>query len=188
MNGSKVFVFFTIYFNVFLAVVDRLCQIIYYGLTDFNNSTIKGSALSFILIYPGANILMIILYLISHKDYGITVRKKIKYFFIYILSAEACYSIGAFKVLKNQFTYPIASEIIVIKKVLNTMHLVFVSITQLLIVTVYSSSVGEFQTIDILSLIFSSLFITWSGIYFVLCTVKENDYEAELSDVLNGET
>src|SRR5688572_30781396 len=103
-NPINYLVYFTIYFNVFLASGDRICQIIYYGLTKFLTNSVNGTTLAFILIYPAANIIMIILYLLSQNDFNYTVGTKIKYFFYYLLSVESCYSLGAYTSLKNKYS------------------------------------------------------------------------------------
>lgn len=181
---NKFFVFFTIYLNLFLCIADRACQIYYYVTTNFSNETIKGTCLSFILIKPGANVVMMILYLIALNDIGIGVRTKIKYFFLYVLSAEFCYSIGVHQSFKSKFSQ-YADNVIVTKKVINMMHIMFISMPQILIITVHSSSKGFFLPIDIANLCTSCLFITWSLIYYVLCNFKESEYEAELEMIVN---
>jgi hypothetical protein len=185
-DSGKFFVFFTIYLNVVLAAADKISQIVYYWLTDkiFIYPEIRNTCLAFILIKPCANILMITMYLISHNDNNITVRTKIKYFFLYVISAEFCYSIGAHKTFKSKYSQ-YADNILITKKVLNMMHIMFVSLAQILIISIHSSALQNFQTIDIVSLCFSCLFITWSIIYYFLCGAKESDYEAELELVVN---
>lgn len=181
---NKITIFFCIYFNMFLALGDRITQILYYCLTNFLNDTIKSTCLAFILISPISNILMITIYLLSHKDFNIGIRTKIKYFFYYILSVECGFSLGVHSSFKSKFSQ-YAENIIVTMKVINAMHILFVSIPQILIITVHSSSLGVFASIDIICLIFSSGFIFWSIIYYVLCNIKEADFEVELEEIVN---
>ena len=183
-NYTKILIFFCIYFNLFLALGDRVSQIVYYGLTNFINTTTKGTCLAFILIYPLANIIMITLYLLTQSDLNITVGTKIKYFFYYVLSAEVCFSIGVHKSFRSKFSR-YSDSIIVTKKVINAMHIIFISLPQILIITVHSSSIGAFCTIDVISLVFSCAFIMWSTMYYIMCNVKEADFVVELEDIVN---
>jgi hypothetical protein len=181
---NKILIFFCISFNIILALGDRIIQIVYFSLTKFLNQTVSSTCLAFILITPLANILMMSLYLLSHNDFNIGVRTKIKYFFYYVLSAEACFSLGVHSSFKSKFSQ-YSDNIIVTKKVINAMHILFISLPQILIITVHSSSLGTFAPIDIASLFFSCGFIMWSIVYYVLCNVKETDFELELEELVN---
>jgi hypothetical protein len=127
---------------------------------------------------------MMIIYLLTHREKEITPKIKIKYFFQYVLSAEICYSIGVHQTFRSKFS-KYADNIMITLKVINAMHLIFVSLPQMLIITVHSSSVGEFKAIDIISLIFSCLFIFWSIGYYFICLKLDSDMETELDEIVN---
>ncbi len=169
--------------NSIISAGDRACQIIYFGMTNFINDSIKRTALSFVIIKTLAHMIMMAIYLITYngkKEFPAST--KVKFFFMYVFSAEINYSIGAHKTFDSEWDD--ADNIIVTKKVLNAIHFMFVSIPQLLIVSIHSSSIGKFAPIDIASLTFSSLFIVWSVIYYILCIRKEDDWYTELQNLV----
>ena len=178
-DSMKTLVFFFVYFNVFLSVADRVTQIVYFSITKFINQTVSNTLLAFIVIYPSVNILMMTLYLLSQNDYGMSVKRKIKFFFMYLFYSEFGFSVGVHKTFKSKYSID-AENIIITTRVINAMHIIFVSLPQLLIITVHSSSVGEFKAIDIISLTFSCLFFFWSILYYVFCCLKEFEIETEL--------
>ena len=63
-------------------------------------------------------------------------------------------------------------------RVVNALHVMFVAIPQLLIITIHSSANDKFEAIDITSLVFSCVFILWSVGYYFLCITKEDDYDS----------
>ena len=63
-----------------------------------------------------------------------------------------------------------ADNPLVTMKLLNAVHIIFVSIPQIIIISVNSSANDNFKNIDITSLVFSSFFIIWSGVYYLLCS------------------
>jgi hypothetical protein len=66
-------------------------------------------------------------------------------------------------------------------KVLNAVHCMFVSLPQLLIVTVNSSASDKgFSSVGIASLVFSVVFMVWSVGYYFICAKKEDDIESVL--------
>ena len=62
-------------------------------------------------------------------------------------------------------------------KLLNAVHVLFISIPEILIISINSSANDEFKKIDIASLVISAFFIVWSAIYYLLCTKFEVDYD-----------
>jgi hypothetical protein len=178
-NTCKLLIYTSIILNVILAIADRITQFVYCGVTKFIERTVEDTCLAFILIYPIANIIIIILCMLSQNDFQLTIKQRIVHFFYYLISVEACYPMGVQNSTKNRYHLE-ADNILLTKKVINAMHIMFVSIPQLLIVTIHSSSLGVFSAIDVASLIFSSTFIFWSIIYYVLCSVYEDDFFNEL--------
>lgn len=180
---NKYLVYTTIILNSIFAAADRVAQLIYYSITLFNNSTTASTTLAFILIKPIAHFIMITIYLSTYYDFNVTIARKIKFFFIYMLSSEVSLSIGAQYTFKSKYSQ-YAESILITMKVLNTIHLMFTSLPQLLIVTIYSSSIGTFKAIDIAQLCLSSFFILWSIAFYALCLIREEDYEVELEDIV----
>ena len=70
-----------------------------------------------------------------------------------------------------------ADNPIVTMRLINGLHVMFISIPQLLIISINSSAHESFENLDIASLVISSIFIVWSGVYYVLCNIKEADYD-----------
>ena len=160
-----------IYFNCFLCFLDRLFQIVYYGVTDFkNNDSVKQTCLTFVLIKPIVNFSMNILHFLFIQEEMIF-RKKISNFIKYMFSAEVCYSFWVQTVLENKFeAQEISNNFTITNKVLNVLHMMFCSLPQILIVCIYSSYLGRFIWIDIISLLMSTSFIFWSIIYYIMCS------------------
>jgi hypothetical protein len=181
-ESSKGLIYFSIYFNLVLAVGDRVCQIVYYCLTNFINDTVRSTCLAFIIILTASNFIMMTLYLISHKEEGLKASTKIKYFFWYILSAEICFAIGAFKSFKSKYS-GYSDTFVLTAKVLNALHIMFVSLPQLLIIPIHSSSLNKFEIIDIVSLVFCTFFILWSLGYYLICAFKDEEIEAEFEEI-----
>ena len=102
---------------------------------------------------------------------------KIKHFFIYLFSFEILFPIGVHKSFKTKYSDN-ADNIIVTMRVVNALHVMFVAIPQLLIITIHSSANDKFEAIDITSLVFSCVFILWSVGYYFLCITKEDDYDS----------
>jgi hypothetical protein len=180
-NTCKLLIYISIILNVILAVGDRLCQIIYYASTIFLAKTAGDTCLAFILIYPFANIIIVLIHMLSQNDFNKTFSKRIIDFFYYLISVEACYAEGVQNSTKNKYHLE-ADNILLTNKVINAMHLMFVSLPQILIITIHSSSRGWFNPIDIASLFFSSFFFMWSIVYYLLCSIFEDDYLNELAE------
>ncbi len=160
-----------IYFNFVLCFLDRLFQILYYALTDFsNNDSLKQTTLTFVIIKPIVNFSMAfinLLFIQESWDLSIKIKKMI----IYIIAAEFCFSESVQDSIENKFEAQdiTGPKFTITNKVLNILQMMFCSLPQILIVCIYSSYLGKFIWIDILSLFFSVLFIFWSIIYYILC-------------------
>jgi hypothetical protein len=160
-----------IYFNFILCVLDRTLQIIYYCITNFGeHQSLKSTCLTFLLIKPIVNIVMAfinLLFITENWDMSL----KLKKMFFYVISAEFCYPFWVQWSIDNKFEVQeiTGPKFTITNKVLNVLHMMFCSLPQVLIVCVYSSFLGKFIWIDLLSLIFSSFFIFWSIIYYVMC-------------------
>jgi len=165
--------------NCLISLGDRICQIVYFASTTFITESIRNTCLSFIIVKTLSHIVMMIFYLATYNGKKVfDLKTKVKFFFMYVGSAEINYSIGAHKTFDSEWDD--ADNIIVTKKILNAIHFMFVSIPQILIVSIHSAAIGQFTAIDIASLTFSSLFIVWSVIYYLICIHKEDDWYSEL--------
>ena len=180
MDSGKFIIYFCIIINIVFTVLDRLSQLVYYSITTFLDDTVKNTCLAFILVGTCSYFLMMVFYLLSIKDSEIPLKDKIQYFFIFMVSTEVNYSVGVHKTFKSRWAD--ADNILITKKVLNTIHLMFISLPQLLIISIHSSARQRWDAIDIISIFFSTFFIIWSIIYYVICIVREKDFDAEFNE------
>jgi hypothetical protein len=168
-----------------ICIADRLSQIIYLATTNFVSITVRNTCITFLILLPATNIFMVILYMLSNSDRDM--RSKIVNFFKYLLYTEACYAPGANYSIQTKYEenepQNISTYIITTQKVLNVLHIMFISLPQILIVTIHSSSVGKFVGIDIASLFFSSLFIFWSIFYYISCIQLEDVFDEHLTEM-----
>ena len=177
---SNLLVITTLIFNCILGVDDRILQICYYVLTKNDNlflvPTAQHIALTFILLPLALNFIIISSFVFFHHEQGITIISKIKSFFLYLISSEILLPMGIMESFKTKYS-EIADNPLVSMKLLNCFHAMFISIPQLIIISVNSSANDEFKLIDIFSLIFSACFLVWSGVYYILCSKYEVDYD-----------
>jgi len=164
---------FWIYFNFLLCLFDRIFQIVYFVLTDFsNNDSLKQTALTFVIIKPIVNTAMSLInmfFIQEPWDWS----KKIKKAIVYIIAAEFCSPFYVQYSIENKFeASDTGPKFTITNKVLNVLHMMFCSLPQILIICIYSSYLGKFVWIDILSLTLSVIFIIWSIIYYVFCITE----------------
>ena len=182
-EGSKL-VYATIIINSILGVADRVLQIIYYcknkkNIKDENFEDFEKNLLVFIILPSGIHFFMILIYTIFHNEEILTTGKKIKKFFFYLFSSEFLFPMGIQYALKNKFSDEI-DTVLNILKVLNSIHILFVSIPQILGICLFNSFT-KFTTLAIICLILSCLFIVWTFIYYFLCVTKEEFYDNTVS-------
>ena len=81
-NYTIIYVFFAV--NAVLGVASRVCQIVYYCMTDFIDEakTARNTALTFCILPSAVNLFMILIYVIFHSEPMHTAAFKIKNFFI----------------------------------------------------------------------------------------------------------
>ncbi len=175
MEG-KPLVFTTIAINSIIGLTNRILQIVYYCKTTFINDSIGHTTLTFCFLPTGINLFMILVYLIFHNEEMLTPIVKIKHFFIYLFSFEILFPIGVHKSFKTKYSDN-ADNIIVTMRVVNALHVMFVAIPQLLIISIHSSALDKFKGIDIANLFFSCIFIIWSVGYYFICINKEDYYD-----------
>ena len=187
---TSLFILITYYFNCLLGITDRILQICYYAYTRKNNlfeaQTADNLALTFIILPLGLNILLMLIYCLFHHEEKLTIITKIKSFFLYLFSTEFLYPIGVQISFKTKFSEN-ADNPLVTMKLLNSMHVMFISIPQLLIISINSSAHDHFAKIDIASLVISIIFIVWSMVYYFFCIIKEVDYDNYISSIAYSE-
>ena len=178
--GAPLVVIITLYFNCILGVADRVLQICYYCFTkkndNFEAETADQITLTFIILPFALNFLLITIYCLFHHEEQITILTKIKSFFLYLISTEILHPIGVQTSFKTKFSEN-ADNPIVTMKLLNALHVMFISIPQILIISINSSAHEMFSKLDIASLVISACFIVWSVVYYFLCIVMEIEYD-----------
>ena len=184
VTTNKKLVYSTIIINSILGVADRVLQLCFYCLTDFDgkndaSSSVKDVALTFCILPSAINFVMILIYVLFHHEEMLTPAKKLKLFFMYLFSSEAICPIGVQKSFKTKYSDN-TDNAVVTMKVLNALHIMFVSVPDILIIMIYSSSQGKFEGIGIANLVLSVLFIVWSIPYYFICIRYEDDYENEI--------
>ena len=127
-----------------------------------------------------------LIYCLFHHEEKLTIITKIKSFFLYLFSTEFLYPIGVQISFKTKFSEN-ADNPLVTMKLLNSMHVMFISIPQLLIISINSSAHDHFAKIDIASLVISIIFIVWSMVYYFFCIIKEVDYDNYISSIAYSE-
>ena len=195
MDEGSGLVYTTIIINSVLGVVDRIFQIIFYcknkkDVKQLNEgisylgpdsySKFNKILLTFTILPSGIHFLLILLYTIFHNEEMLTVGKKIKKFFLYLFSSEFLFPIGIQYALRNKFSEEI-DTVLNILKVLNLIHIMFISIPQILAICLLTSLNDKFKTLDIICLILSCVFITWTFIYYFICISKEEFYDNSIS-------
>ena len=177
---TSLFIIITYYFNCLLGIADRVLQICYYCFTRKNNAfevpTADKITLTFIILPFGLNFILITIYCLFHHEEQITILTKIKSFFLYLISTELLYPIGVQTSFKTKFSEN-ADNPIVTMKLLNGIHVMLISIPQILIISINSSAHEDFTKLDISSLVISIIFIIWSIVYYFLCAIKEIEYD-----------
>lgn len=184
MNNSKGLIFATMGINMVLGIADRVAQICYVAMTSFLTPTIKKTAITFCVLPTAIHLFMILIYVIFHNEEMHNTRFKIKIFFMYLFSTETLFPIGVHRSFKSKFSDN-SDSIMQTLKIINAVHVMFVSLPQLLIISVHSSALEHFKGIDITSLILSIIFMVYSIGYYFICTTKEDDFENTYEDYVN---
>jgi hypothetical protein len=180
-DKNKVLVYSVLYTNSSIALLERISQITYLATTNFIHETVRNTCIAFLIILLISNILMMTLFSLTNVDNRQTTKQKLGNYFCYILSADICYSVGVQRSLATIFD--IDQSIVVTMKVLNILHVLFISLPQILIVTIHSSAVGYFVGVDIFALFFSSFFILFSIVFLILCIKTDTLFDDYLFDM-----
>ena len=176
----------TLIFNSVIGVAERVIQICYYALTHKNDDFVSDAdkiALTFIFLPLGLHFIIIITFVLFHYEQRITFLTKIKSFFLYLISSELLFPIGVHESFKTKYSKN-ADNPLVTMKILNAIHILFISIPQIIIISVNSSANDKFEKIDIASLTLSAFFLVWSVIYYFLCSIFEIDYDDCITDIV----
>ena len=197
---QKIMVFIVIILNSVIGVTDRVLQLVYYciqikdyksskDLEKFINATniiqshaeenfadVNKVALTFCILPSGIHFVFIIIYLLFHHEEMLTPAKKLKIFFMYLFSSEALNPIGMQKSFKTKYS-EYSDNPVVLTRVMNALHVMFVSIPQLLIVSVFGTTFVELKGLEIACIVMSALFIIWSVIFYLLCVKFDETFE-----------
>ena len=171
-------------FNMFFGISNRILQIIDYIFNrykikshEFQSVDIQQAALAFCFMPTVVSAFMMGLYCIFHYEEKMTTKLKIINFFTYILSIEILFPLGVHKSLKTKYSYNSDNPLYTLRLV-NAVHFMFVALPQLLIVPINGSANDKgLQIIDIISLIFSCVFMIWSVGYYFICIFFNEQYE-----------
>ena len=171
-------------FNMFLGISNRILQIIdyifnYYRIKKhgFQLHDVQQAALAFCLMPTIVSAFMMGLYCIFHYEEKLTAKAKIINFISFILSIEILFPLGTHKSLKTKYSFSSDNPLYTLRLV-NAIHFMFVALPQLLIVPINGSANDQgLQIIDIISLVFSCLFMIWSVGYYFICIVFSEQYE-----------
>ena len=181
---------FILIFNLILGTLNRVLQIVYYCMkryaknqitNGFGVDTIRQASLTFCILPTAVDTFMMGLYLLLHSEEHLTVKLKIKKFFIFLFSMEFLFPLGVHLSLRTKYSYNSDNTLITMRLV-NALHFLFVALPQVLIVPINSSIVDKFEGIDIVSLICSIIFILWSVGYYFICITNQDGYEEMITN------
>ena len=181
-DGSRRLVLGFTITNAIMTIADTSTQILHYFLTTWATEEAKDIALMFLIFRPVTLFLMFFIYTIFHYEKIITCGKKLITFALFLCCMYIGYSPGVHLSFYSKF-YLDSENGIVICKVVNAFTFIFVSLPKLLIIPINSSAHNSWEVIDIIALIISSLFLIWCIIYYVMCGLRDFDFEIELEDM-----
>ena len=182
--------------NMILGVTSRILQIVDYCINVYYveegkryKDDIKTAALTFCILPTTVSAFMMTLYTIFHnekdlidKENNLTTKKKIKNFFLFILSIECLYPIGVHKSLRTKYSDNSDNPIITMR-LINAIHFMLVALPQLLIISINCSAKDhKFHPVDIVSLIFSIIFMIWSVGFYFICVIYYNSFDEYITE------
>ena len=167
--GDEIKLGLFILFNLVLGTLNRILQIVFYCIKRYQTNGFQ------------VDTFMMGLYLLLHSEENLTVKLKIKKFFMFIFSMEFLFPLGVHHSLRTKYSYNSDNAIITMRLV-NALHFLFVALPQILIIPINSSINDKFEGIDFASLIVSIIFIFWSVGYYFLCIMNDASYEDMISD------
>ena len=172
-------------FNLIFGTMNRIIQIIYYCMKRYakNNNkgfgidTIKQASLTFCVLPTCIDAFMMGLYCLLHSEENLTIKLKIKKFFLFIISMEFLFPLGVHLSLRTKYSYN-SDNVLITMRLVNALHFLFVALPQILIVPINASiNDNNFEGIDIASLVCSIAFVFWSVGYYFICIMNEQPYE-----------
>ena len=186
-NNIKQVIFLII--NLLLGTINRILQIIFYCTKKYTNDdnrgfgidTLQQASLTFCILPTAVDAFMIGLYCLLHSEEYLTVKIKIKKFFVFLLSMEFLFPLGVHLSLRTKYSEN-SDNILITMRLVNALHFLFVALPQVLIVPINSSINDNFEAIDLASLICSIIFIFWSVGYYFICIINEAPYEDMISN------
>jgi hypothetical protein len=181
-NDSRCLVLTFVIINSILVTADTTTQIMHYKLTNWSNQSIKDAELMFILLRPILHTTIFLIYIFLHCEPILTISKKLATLPIHIVSVYTGYTPWVHLSFYSKY-YLESENGIVIAKIVNAFAFVFVSLPKLLIIPINSSAIGKWNGIDIVSLIFSILFIIFSIAYYFTCAHYDYDFEIEMEEM-----
>jgi hypothetical protein len=187
-NNIKQVIFLII--NLLLGTINRILQIIFYCTKKYTNDdnrgfgidTLQQASLTFCILPTAVDAFMIGLYCLLHSEEYLTVKIKIKKFFVFLLSMEFLFPLGVHLSLRTKYSEN-SDNILITMRLVNALHFLFVALPQVLIVPINSSiNDNNFDGIDIASLVFSIFFLIWSVGYYFICIMYEETYEGMMTN------
>ena len=100
-------------FNLIFGTMNRIIQIIYYCMKryaknenkGFGVDTIKQASLTFCILPTCIDAFMMGLYCLLHSEENLTIKLKIKKFFLFIISMEFLFPLGVHLSLRTKYSY-----------------------------------------------------------------------------------
>jgi hypothetical protein len=169
--------------NLLLGLTNRVLQLCYYCISNFEVQTVKKAALTFCILPSALNVFMMSLYCILHTEENLTPLDKFKKILLYVISMEFLFPVGVQMSLKSKYSYNADNPLITLRLV-NAVHFMLVALPQILVVSINSSINDKFNGVDIASLVISCFFMVWSVGYYFLCIAYGDFYDEYISDIV----
>lgn len=177
----KIYVNFFIYTFSMISIIERIMQIIHYTNTTFINDKIKDFSLIMILVRPIVFFVGFTIHITILKDNLLSFSDRVINILVFLGSSEINYSIGVQYSLLSKWKdgdVPIYTI-----RILQIFQFLFISLPSLIIIPVHSMALNFFSAIDTLGILFSSLSIGFSIIYFVFSSFKYDIFNDVVTDM-----
>ena len=154
-------------FNALLGITDRVLQFLH-NFKEINNENVSAKFKVFCFIPTMINVFMYLLYIIIHHEKMLTLHKKIIGFIKFVIGSEILYPVGVYQSLLTKYSYYSDNPILILR-LINAMHCMFVSMPQCIIVPINGKIRESLSPLSISSLLFSVIFIFWSLFHYLFC-------------------
>lgn len=182
-DNSKTLVLSFVIINTVLISLDTTTQILHYFFTTWGDSNAKGVALMFLILRPATLGVIFISYLLFHYEFLLTCEKKLITLFLFLVCMYIGYTPGVHLSFYSKF-YLESESGIIICRVVNVFAFIFITLPKVLIIPINANSTESgWNWIDYLALIVSCMYIIWCVAYYIMCNVKEFDFELEMEDI-----